>query len=216
MSSIIEAPDFRVLLSSCATEIDYDELTEGGGGFSSAAYFTPSHVVKLGKSGFDLEVAAQRHVDKLNTEQERICNFLGDRYIVMAEFVVGRISRKDYRVCAVQERVYGVSMESAVRRDPACAEEMAWYLGAGLRMYSAQGEIPDLACLENRFNPLVDPNTQVVQDETVVYPVLVDTTYGRSQRRPYIGIPFRTGIAWGVGRALRKLEQGVVGDPLIV
>ena len=126
--------------------------------------------------------------------------------VAMAQFVVGQTMRGDYKVSLVQPRVRGTLITQALS-DGESRDSIARYFEKGLAMYRRTGQIPDLACIEGRyFNPLIDPNTQVAMTVEGPQPVLVDTTFGRLQRKPFVGSFFHSQIAWGVRRALGRLD----------
>jgi hypothetical protein len=199
-------PDFEKLLQFSEVRVDVESLVRIGGGFSSDVYATDDHVVKLLGHTHGTALGAHDHADILYGEQSRICDYLGPNNMALAHFVVGATAKGDYKVLLVQPRIEGVTLAESIRleveTDPLCN-----YLASALFMYMRIREIPDLACMERRFfNPLIDPNTQVVTFGKEARPVLVDTTFGRTQRKNYVGWMIHAGIAHGVKQALIQLS----------
>lgn len=198
-----EQINFESLLSTSDVSVNVGQLAVADRGFSSTVFFTHDHVVKVLRSTFQTSKSAHDYADILYGEQETIRHYLRPANIAVAHFVVGRAGGEDYRVSLVQDRVEGVSMQRTLVNGG--GEVLGDYLSDALRMYRITGQIPDLACLERRFDPMNDPNTKVITKEGKLEPVLVDTTYGRLQRRRYAGRLISKGIAVGVKSALDKL-----------
>lgn len=200
-------PDFERLLEWSDEDVDIAELTELKGGRSSAVFATNHHVVKIQRKRFRTDGEAHRYADELYGEQERITDYMGEKHVASARFLVGEEARGVYRVALLQRRISGITLAASVNTDPLSLSPVVTYLETGLCMYSQTGEIPDLACVENDFfNPLIDQNTKVVSGPQGAVPVLVDTTYGRAQRLKYVGPIVHAGIARGVTRALDTLH----------
>jgi hypothetical protein len=201
----MSSPNFDHLLDRSDIEVDIATLAPIGSGLSSSVFGNDVHVVKLLKNGFQTEVEANDYADVLYAEQGRITDYMGVENVAQAHFVVSRAIEGAHRLSVVQPRVIGVTMAEALR-EGGSSDGISSYLEKGLRMYARRKEIPDLACVEHRFDPLSDPNTQVMICNEDVVPILVDTTFGRTQRQPYFGRAIHAGIAWGVRRSLRELS----------
>lgn len=198
-------PDFQRLLQFSDVDVNIQALSHVGGGRSSVAYATDEHVVKVLERSHSTQSSADKYADGLYGEQERIADYMGLSSIAMANVVVSGSLEGDHRIALVQRKITGVTMAEALAsgQDPAVFME---YMSRGLKMYKDRRQMPDLACVEGRFfNPLIDPNTQVEVVDGVVRPILVDTTFGRLQRRSMVGGLLHTGIAMGVIRALKRL-----------
>lgn len=201
MARTPEDINLEALLGNSDIEVDIAQLEMADTGFSSTVFFTDQHAVKLLRQVFPTSKSANAYADALYGEQDTIMGYLTPANIAAAHFVIGQTSGKDYRVLLVQDRIIGTTMgDESIDQKPGLFVD---YLSSALKMYRRTGKIPDLACIERRFNPLNDPNTQVASGvDGVLTPVLIDTTYGRLQRQRYTGPLICKGIAWGVQKAL--------------
>lgn len=201
----MSTPNFDCLLERSDVEVNMSTLIALGGGLSASVYANDEHVVKLQKNTFQTELAAHNYADTLYAEQEMTTDYMSPENVAQAHFVVSRAIEGVHRLLLVQPRIKGVLLADAIDESGAPDSILA-YLSNGIKMYSRTKKIPDLACVERRFNPLHDPNTQVKTDDGMMVPVLVDTTYGRTQRLPILGKVIHGGIAWGVRHSLKSLE----------
>jgi len=202
----VSNPDFERLLQFSDTEVEISQLALIDSGFSSEVYAADDVVVKILGHEHPTARGAHQHADVLYGEQDRITGYMGPDNVATAQFVVGHAQNGEYRISLVQPRVSGILIANALA-DAESHESIAGYFEKGLSMYSRTHQIPDLACIEGRyFNPLIDPNTQVLRTGEGFQPVLVDTTFGRLQRKAIIGKFFHSQIAWGVKRALNGLD----------
>lgn len=172
-------------LSATGIVLPPDEAPEIlAAGFNSSAWRIGSQVVKVTKQPKAPGEAAYL-LDIMRWEHELLERFIG-RYMPGTEyFVAEQLDDSKAHVVTVQPFVEGVSLPAFLDKPESPVEPLQEFLIKSQETFRKARQMPDIACVEDRFNVLRNSNVLITDDEG--HPELVDTTFGKTQRSRSLG-----------------------------
>ncbi len=176
------------------------------GGHSSRVYLVGDQVLKFSKFVGTPEQAENR-TRVLQCEHDLITANLGEEYTPQTTIrtIAADVTGDKARVLTQQPLVPGSVIEEALKHPVLPTGDIQLLLRRSLEMFRATKKMPDIAHLEHGFRFKRTPNLLVDLDSG--HPTLVDTNFGRTQRKPYIGYLFSVSIAHAARRELQRLEH---------
>jgi hypothetical protein len=176
-------------------------------GLSSRVYRVGSTVLKVSRAhGSEARMLKQGRI--MQGEEQMMRGFIGDNMPETSLHLVPRARKANqHRVLTVQDFIAGPTLPDYMAQTAAPTDKLAKFLNACMGMYFETGKIPDVANIQDGFDPFQNTNIIMANDGSDgIQPVLVDTNFGRIQRANGLGGLLSAGIAYGVTRAIEKLS----------
>ena len=113
----------------------------------------------------------------------------------------------------LQPYIEGSDIKTHFSEDDSDNDALLLFFEKALRMYTETRRIPDVANLQEYFNPLVNSNVVVTKrTDGLVTPILTDTNFGKIQRSSILGPFWSFAIAKGVSRFVEQLKERNIKD----
>lgn len=146
---------------------------------------------------------------KVLTTQYALLKEYMSPYVLDTNFAIGSTTEKDAAVVIFQEKVSGISFETAIRGGIEEGKDMKFikdFLKKSLNMYRETGFIPDMFnSMLHTYSPIYTKNVIVQETEEGLEPILIDTNFSRKSERGLGPVIHNRLLARGIGNLLKKI-----------
>lgn len=156
-----------------------------GYGYNSSAWRIGIQVLKVTAQHGSLDTARSL-LENMEAEYALLERFLGV-YMPETRYSLGQDRRThDLHVVTAQPFKKGTPLPEFLANPDNDTDPLQKFLAKSQDVYREERRMPDIACIENGFNVLVDSNILIREDEDDT-PILVDTNFGKTQRSRSLG-----------------------------
>ena len=183
-------------------------------GFNSFPFRIGNYVLKISKAAGPVQ-QMEENLDILRSEYKLILENMGELHIPNTTYLIAPLKEKPERVKAViiQPYIEGSDIKTHFSENDSDNDALLLFFESALQMYTDTRRIPDVANLQEYFNPLVNSNVVVTKKtDGSVTPILTDTNFGKIQRSSTLGPLWSFAIAKGVSRFVQQLKERKIKD----